>query len=55
MYDHLELGSLCEDDSVRSNSLRLAMAGSSESRQELVAEVRAREVAQAQQANTRRT
>ena len=55
MYGHSELGSLRDDDSVRSNSLRRAMAGSSETSQELVAEVRAREVAQAQQANTRRT
>ena len=55
MYGQSELGYLRDEDSVRSNSLRRAMAGSSETSQELVAEVRAREMAQAQQTNTRGT
>ena len=48
MYGHSVLGSLRDDDSVRSNSLRRAMAVNSETSQEPVAEVRAR-VVQAQQ------
>ena len=51
MYGHSELGSLRDDDSVRSNSLRWAMSGSSERSQGLMKETRAsnREVVKATQ------
>jgi len=55
VYGHSELGSLRDDDSVRSNSLRRAMAGKSETTQELIAEKRAREETTSQRANTKGT
>ena len=53
MYGHSELGStLRDDDSVRSNSLR---RGNPKQVRKLIAEVRSREEAPTQQANTKGT
>ena len=52
MYGHSELGSL-RDDSVRSNSLKRAMAGRSETSHGPTEEIRTRDDATAQHANTK--